>query len=335
VAFAASATDPDVRASVWRCREQPRCEGWRGAIAVTEDGFRTRRVLDLPRGANLAVTDLGGGAFLVGDAPRGLIVRGDGTTVDMAVDDDPAPIAADEILVPYWRGSGVSSFGGLNPQTGRVHPLSVPEGRTLDLEQSGGVLFGTVDTSHAEEVVVTSDDGGVTWGGGAALPSFPNAILLSIPGTAPGVMAWLVGGDGASLFPFDKVLRSTDGGVTFETIEESPGDMAYVSFALVLPDGSLLVNLDAWSDDRNAEPGTNHHGLYRSAGSDWADLAPVESRYPEGSDLDLLRSSPPTIMDWTVGDDGEAVLWGWAPGINTPMMMSTDSGQTWVESAAR
>jgi photosystem II stability/assembly factor-like uncharacterized protein len=40
-------------------------------------------------------------------------------------------------------------------------------------------------------------------------------------------------------------------------------------------------------------------------------------------------------MDWTVGDDGEAVLWGWAPGINTPMMMSTDSGQTWVESAAR
>jgi hypothetical protein len=335
VAFGASAEDPDVRVSVWRCREQPDCPGWRGAIAVTEHGFRTYRVLDLPRGANLTVTDLGAGAFLVGDAPRGVIVHGDGTTVDMVVDDVPGPIAEGEVLVSYWRGSGVSSFGGLNPETGHVHPLSLPEGRNLDLEQSGGALFGTVDTSHAQEVVVTTDDGGATWGGGAALPSFPNDLLQSIPSTDPGVMAWLVGGDGATLFPFDKVLRSTDGGVNFETFEESPDPMAYVSFGLVLPDGSLLVNLDAWSDDDPGEPGRHHPGLYRSNGTDWGDLIPVESTYPEGTDLELLRATPPEIVDWHVGDSGEVVLWGWAPGINTPMMMSTDSGRTWTESAAR
>jgi hypothetical protein len=336
VAFGAAAEDLDVRVSVWRCREQPGCPGWRGAVAVTEDGFRTLRVLVLPRGANLTVTDLGAGAFLVGDAPRGVIVHGDGATVDMAVDDVPGPIAEGEVLVGYWHGTGVSSFGGLNPETGRVHPLALPEGRNLDLEQSGGALFGTVDTSHAQEVVVTSDDGGATWGGGAALPSSPHAIYQSIPSTDPGVLAWLVGSDGATLFPFDEVLRSTDGGVTFDsTMMARTTDTAYVSFGLVLPDSSLLVSLDAWSDDRISKPGRHHHGLYRSAGTDWADLTPVESRYPRGTDLELLQSSPPTIMDWAVGNGGDVVLWAWAPGINTPMMVSTDSGRTWTESAAR
>ena len=335
-AFAASATDPDLRASVWRCQEQPRCKGWRGAITVTDNGFRTSHPIDLPRNTDPTVTDVGAGAFLVGAAPRGLLVHGDGTTVDLVAVDTPGPLAPAEVLVPYWRGVGTQAFGGLDPSTGRVHPLTLPAGSNLDLQQSGEVLFGTVDTPGAQEQVVWSDDGGATWHESATLPDFPSALSMSIPSMQTGVMAWLVGRDGATLFPLDEVLRSTDGGATFETTLMARTDArAYVSFGLVLPDGRLLVNLDAWSDDTSGEPGEHHRGLYLSNGDAWGSLTPVESRYPEGTDLEALQASPLQIMDWAAGPSGEVVLWGWSPEINTPMMVSSDSGETWEESAAR
>ncbi|MGH3507625.1 MAG: hypothetical protein ACRDO2_10525 [Nocardioidaceae bacterium] len=335
VAFAASSTDPEVRASVWRCQEQPRCAGWRGGITVTQDSYRTSHVLDLPRNANLSVTDLGSAGFLVGDAPRGVVVHGDGSAVDLVADDVVGPLAEGEVLVPYWRGLGTQSSGGLDPRTGRVHPLSLPAGTNLSLQQSGDLLYGAMDTETQEELVLWSDDGARTWHEASTLPSFPNAIYAQTPSMASGVMAWVAGGDGARLFPFDKVLRSTDNGETFETIEQDPDAMAYVSFSLVLPDGRLLVSIDAWSDDSPGEPGQQPHGLYVSDGDDWADLAHVEPTYPEGTDEALLASSPPFVMDWTAGPDGEVTLWAWASGINTPMLVSADTGRTWSESAAR
>jgi photosystem II stability/assembly factor-like uncharacterized protein len=182
---------------------------------------------------------------------------------------------------------------------------------------------------------VVSRDGGASWSE-HELGTSGDDLVLTIESADPRVMAVLSGGDGATLFPFGEALRSRDGGRTWERMTMAGvADTPYVSFGAVLPDGSLLVNLNAWSDDRVGEPGQQHHGLYRSNGDDWVDLLPVESSYPKGTDTEVLRAHPPNIVDWSVAHDGEAVLWGWAPGINTPMMVSTDSGQTWSESAAR
>jgi hypothetical protein len=305
---------------------------------VTEDGYRTSRVLELPRGANLSVLELGDGDFLVGDAPRGLIVRGDGRTVEVVVDDRPGPLVEGEVVVPYWVG-GQQTSGGLDPDSARVHPLPIPDG-TIGLVQGGvgSPMWGLAVRENANArqwFAVVSRDGGASWSE-HELGASGDDLAQTIESADPRVMAVLSGGDGATLFPFSEALRSRDDGRTWERATMAGvADMPYVSFGAVLPDGSLLVNLDAWSDDRVGEPGRRHHGLYRSNGDDWVDLVPVESSYPEGTDVEVLRTHPPSIVDWSVAHDGEAVLWGWAPGINTPMMVSTDSGQTWSESAAR
>ena len=129
VAFAVSQQNPQAQVSVWRCREQPSCQGWRGGIAVTDDGFATRTVLDLPRHANLNAVDVGNETFLVGDAPGGLLVRADGATTAMTVDRAPSPLAPGEVVVALWQGTEPRRDRRAGPRDGPGAPSGSPAQR--------------------------------------------------------------------------------------------------------------------------------------------------------------------------------------------------------------
>src|SRR5262245_37379406 len=271
VALSTSADNPDAKVSVWRCREQPRCPGWRGAIVVTDDNFASRTVLDLPRFSNLVATDVGDGMFLVGDARHAVLVASDGTVVPTDLDDTTGPLAHDETLVSSGTSGG--GWAGLDARSGTWHPLSLPPGNGAIIKQTpDGMLWGLTYRTGFPGVAVWSTDGGATWQEHPLPAEFSQMAIQPAEVAGPNTMAFVIGGDGATLFPFDKIYRTLDGGQTWETVEESPGAMAYVSWSLVRPDGTLLALLDAWSDDRNGHPGSHPHGLYESNGSDWSDL---------------------------------------------------------------
>lgn len=92
------------------------------------------------------------------------------------------------------------------------------------------------------------------------------------------VSALVGGGDGATLFPFQKVARSSDDGATWTTydVPHLGGERAFTSGEVVLPDGRLLALLGSWSGDRRNQPGLQHHGLWISIGHDWSTYRPVE-----------------------------------------------------------
>ena len=109
---------------------------------------------------------------------------------------------------------------------------------------------------------------------------FPHRIVSPAPtlGQRRGLVA---GGDGATLFPFERVARSDDDGRTW-TIFRIPlrnGDQAYESGDAVLPDGRLLVLLDTWSGDRRHHRSNHFHGLWVSGRSDWSSLRPYHPTF--------------------------------------------------------
>jgi hypothetical protein len=107
--------------------------------------------------------------------------------------------------------------------------------------------------------------------------------LMQQPTTsfARGVRAVSGGSDGATLFPFEAMARSTDGGVTWRTYDVARVDdaRAYSSGEVVLPDGRVLALLDHWSDDRNGHPSDRPHGLYASSGDDWSHYSPYPATF--------------------------------------------------------
>lgn len=111
---------------------------------------------------------------------------------------------------------------------------------------------------------------------GPAIDAFRGLITARVKSLAPGIEAVVAGGDGATLLPFGAVARSADGG-DWESyvVPLTHGDQAYTAGSVVLPDGRLLVLLDAWSSDRGwTRPGPEHHGLWVSARRDWARYTP-------------------------------------------------------------
>lgn len=150
---------------------------------------------------------------------------------------------------------------------------------------------------------------------------------------APGIDAVVAGGDGATLLPFEKVARSTDGGAHWRvaTLPRFDGEMAYTSGAVVTADGRLLALLDHFSDDRRNDPGPRDHGLWVSEDGDWSSYRPLSPRMvpePEPSpggwgtvvSLDASRAPDPLI---------------WLTTWDHRLYVSTDGGASFREIPAR
>lgn len=106
-------------------------------------------------------------------------------------------------------------------------------------------------------------------------PGLVGLLPTDVLSLRPGTRAQQGGHDGATLDPFERVVRSVDGGPWRRyDVPRTDGQQAYTSGQVVLPDGRLLVLLDQWSADRRGHANPVWHGLWVSAGDDWASYAP-------------------------------------------------------------
>lgn len=129
-------------------------------------------------------------------------------------------------------------------------------------------------------------------------------------------VAVLGGGDGATLFPFEKVSRFDGRRWTAYDVPKVRGQRAYTGGGVVLPDGRLLVLLDHWSGDRRGRPSATWHGLWASEGDDWTSYRPwrppfsprpVQPRF--GSAVaSLAGSSGRDGVMWVTTWDGHAYV---------------------------
>jgi hypothetical protein len=159
--------------------------------------------------------------------------------------------------------------------------------------------------------------------------------LMQQPTTsfAPGVRAVSGGGDGATLFPFEAMARSTDGGASWTSYEVPKVDdeRAYSSGEVVLPDGQVLALLTNWSDDRRNRPSDRHHGFYESHGDDWSHYSPVTPTF--------RPALPPTPRGWSpltalqASATGGGVIWTTTD--DERVYVSVDAGQTFRETRVR
>jgi hypothetical protein len=161
----------------------------------------------------------------------------------------------------------------------------------------------------------------------------PNLLASPVTALRTGTLAVQWGGDGATLFPFERVSRSTDSGGTWSTVDvvRPDGVMPYSSGSVVLSDGRLISLLDNWSDDRRGKPSDRVHGIYASNGSDWSTYRPLASVFRPAlhdepkhwSAIDSLRASA----------DPDPVIWvtTW----DKLLYVSTDDGQSFRQIRAR
>jgi hypothetical protein len=168
-------------------------------------------------------------------------------------------------------------------------------------------------------------------------PSTATGLGHLIPWTATsladGVVGVVGGGDGATLFPFSRTARSTDGGDTFTTVDVplTHGARAYGSGFVVLAHGRLLALLDHWSDDRSGRPGPGHHGLWVSDGDDWATYATAEPRFRPALGTAPRGFSPLVSLAASVPHGGVIWVQTWEDRV----YVSTDSARTFREVRSR
>lgn len=147
-------------------------------------------------------------------------------------------------------------------------------------------------------MILHSDDGfesahAVRWTPRTAEKWLPSGTRWQRPGLVglDGLQTWaapeigregvavLGGGDGATLFPFEKVARFDGRRWTAYDVETVTGQQAYTNGGVVLPDGRLLLLLDHWSGDRPRMPVAVWHGLWISTGDDWTQYRPWRPRF--------------------------------------------------------
>ena len=111
----------------------------------------------------------------------------------------------------------------------------------------------------------------------------PRLLTWEVSSLRPGTRAALGGGDGATLFPFERVAASEEyDDWSVQPLPRFGGATAYVSGAVLLRNGRLLVLLDHFSDDRAGRPSDRHHGLWVSRGSGLGRFAPTPARFTPG-----------------------------------------------------
>jgi hypothetical protein len=261
-----------------------------------------------------------------------MILHTDGRTVPIRLADDAGPVGEGEVVARFGYGS--APFVAVDPATGAAHRITTPpETRQLELAPDGRLLGLVHDLPQGQAKVVWSDDGGSTWQE-HLLPQSAGVLLSLVNGGGEGAMTVLGGGDGATLLPFGWMHRSRDGGSTWEVLDVHSDPQAGVGQVAVLPDGRLLVEVVAWSDQRINRAGSRPVGLHLSDGDDWAELLPVETGEPfDSSDS---GESHLEVLATAASGDGVSVF---ALDRSDPhpheLFVSEDAGETWVSSAAR
>lgn len=166
-------------------------------------------------------------------------------------------------------------------------------------------------------------------------PGMGDLMASDVFSLQDGTRAQQGGSDGATLDPFQRLLRSVDGGPweRFD-VPQTRGQQAYTSGQVVLPDGRLLVLLDAWSSDHRGRPNPVWHGLWVSDGDDWSSYRPWRPTFtpklPRG-----VRPWPSGLEALQATDDprtGGGIIW-----VTTldRVYVSTDAARTFREVAAR
>jgi hypothetical protein len=143
----------------------------------------------------------------------------------------------------------------------------------------------------------------------SAVPRMGRLLPWPARSLQPGTIAIAGGGDGATLFPFQRVVRSTDAGATWRRFDVPlfDGERGYSAGHVVATDGRLLVLLDHFSGDRPHRPSARHHGLWSSRGPDWASYRPVRVRLAPDQEPAPDGWSP--VASLSASADPDPVLW--------------------------
>jgi len=216
-------------ASLWVCQRE--CDGQR-TVLVVATGAR-RSVFPVKRGRVVATEE---GRFVVepfGVArwPRLFDVDGE---VAIAVEDGESPLRAGEALVST-AGSGLRYLGlfGVDGSEATMHAASVPATIGLRSYQADGLDL----TLESERGFWISDDGGAS--GTLVEVDRDELHAWLVPSAEPGTRVVLLGSDGASLFPVQRVVRLLPDGTSLD--REVQLDSPYVLAPMVRADGKLVL----------------------------------------------------------------------------------------------
>ncbi len=294
-----SPDDQTLRAVQWaRCGEAD-CSSSVSAIVVTDDGFRTRHLVD-------GVGELryvGERTFALEPADPGdptFLVHPDGTTTRVVV--QPLPDGQENVIAPAGSvlvrtGDEPEDWAAVDPQTGIGHPQGVPAGLRSAHVAADGTIQG-LDVQYDVTRFVSSRNAGESWHETTVARTTGELFTLA-PGDGQQV-AILVGTDASSDDgTLTRVLRSSDGGRTFTTVPVER-ELSQLAEAGVLPDGRLLLDVPT--------------GFFLLDGSTWSPASFHQPFDNPGQHVSLVPGPHGTIL---VGH------------LDTTSYRSDDGGNTW------
>jgi hypothetical protein len=319
--FAASADNPDVRASLWRVCASRSCVRAVAAVAVTTDAFDHSSYAKVA--FTSSVTWAGGDEFVVQRDVESLdLVSSDGTLEPIRLLPQPAPLTADEILVTRTSDVGETPFGiDLDARSAHLIPLP-SDGAELVLHRAGDQTLWGVTTDGA---VALSTDGGASWRRvhqGQALT--PPTIIASAD---PSILAYKARGGRVDNGPF---VRTMDSGANWQTFTPRTRMFRYVEWTAVTPEGRLLVDTSNGIVTENGSP----NEIHESDGLDWTHFHLVQPSV-DGTTGQLQRGR---LLAATSTPSGGQRLFVLTNGslYNPPRLyVSSDDARTWAVTRTR
>ena len=309
------------RAVVWRV------QGRGSALAVTADGFKTRVCLLLRGSTYPGVSPAGPGWFFIAQPGPSELVSPSGARRAVSLRQRPGPLATGEFLVQAYSGGMLA----VNPATAVAHPIALPR-ETNGAYGDQNLIWSIGSTTSSQGAVHSfiswSTDGGRTWLK-HDLAVGATAYYSAVP-SAPGTIAVSETGD-VTVIPLTRLVVSDDAGASWHTFVEPVHATAVVNWTAALPDGTLLADVLAWSDQPAGQPGSRPTGLLRSVGTDWTRLVAVHPTLPAGEPetASTLAGIVATSMDR--GTLSLYVVDASGGGLVT----STDGGSTWTTVRSR